>query len=321
MIAGKKRAVIVLCSFNGGRFIDEQIKSIQAQSHQNFDCFIFDDCSKDDTITRIISNTAGDKRFKVIQNSPPSGSASRNFIQALCSINVENKYDYVALCDQDDIWAPKKLEVAIDILITKNYHGYSCAVTPFSATHKPNKCITQSPKTNEFDFLFESAGQGCTYVFTPVIIETLRFLSSNYGEVVSRFHYHDWLVYLCARTCSYRWYFDQNSYLFYRQHNSNEIGGRRSWRGFLFRAEKLISGWYTKQLLIAYTLHKGIKQKDSSLNRTTKISGLDLLRLCYLCIRYGRRSIRDKITIIPFVIFHCLLSEMHKIKIPAKTNI
>ncbi|MDR3021801.1 MAG: glycosyltransferase family 2 protein [Clostridiales bacterium] len=98
---------ILLASYNGEKFIEEQLRSLLAQTEQNFILFVNDDKSTDNTykILQEYSKMYPEKIFAT-QNDTNSGSAKHNFFKLM----TECKSDYVMLCDQDDIWLPDKIE-------------------------------------------------------------------------------------------------------------------------------------------------------------------------------------------------------------------
>lgn len=99
---------IALATYNGERFLREQLDSIFTQSISDFELVICDDCSTDSTFQIISEYQKKDARIKVFQNETNLGF-KRNFekILSLC------KGEYIAFCDQDDIWTTDHLEVLL----------------------------------------------------------------------------------------------------------------------------------------------------------------------------------------------------------------
>lgn len=97
---------VALCTFNGERFLQEQLTSIAAQSRLPDELVVRDDASTDATVS-IIKAFAKDVPFDVrlAQNSETLG-VGNNFASAI----ADCRYDLIALCDQDDVWLPEKLE-------------------------------------------------------------------------------------------------------------------------------------------------------------------------------------------------------------------
>ncbi|SMO58621.1 glycosyltransferase [Solitalea koreensis] len=99
---------IALCSYNGAKFIIDQINSIQLQTYPNLEIIIVDDCSTDNTWNLVTNLAAEDSRIKAYKNEVNIGF-NKNFEKAisLCS------GDYIAISDQDDIWMPIKIDTLV----------------------------------------------------------------------------------------------------------------------------------------------------------------------------------------------------------------
>ena len=96
---------IIMPSYNCGQYVEETIRSVQAQSYQNWEIIFMDDCSTDDTIRKVLSLKEKDPRIKLYQNHVNVGAAvSRN--NAL----REATGRWIAFLDSDDLWDPLKLE-------------------------------------------------------------------------------------------------------------------------------------------------------------------------------------------------------------------
>ena len=114
------RISVAMCTFNGGRYLEQQLESIAEQTQQPCELVVCDDGSTDDTIAIL-------KRFKanapfpvtVVENAVRMGSTS-NFDQAIGMARGE----FIALCDQDDRWLPHKLERLSDCLVENPFPGW-----------------------------------------------------------------------------------------------------------------------------------------------------------------------------------------------------
>ena len=110
---------IIMPSYNCGRYVEETIRSVQAQTYQNWEIIFVDDCSTDDTIRRVSEMREKDARIKLSQNHCNSGAAvSRN--NAL----REAKGRWIAFLDSDDLWKPTKLERQVRFM-EENGHAFS----------------------------------------------------------------------------------------------------------------------------------------------------------------------------------------------------
>lgn len=99
---------VALCTYNGERFLPEQMDSILAQSYKNLEIIIVDDCSTDKTVDIINAYAEKDDRIKLFRNEVNLGF-NKNFEKALSLTSGE----YISISDQDDIWLPQKLEILL----------------------------------------------------------------------------------------------------------------------------------------------------------------------------------------------------------------
>jgi glycosyltransferase involved in cell wall biosynthesis len=96
---------VALCTYNGARFLSEQLESIAAQSTLPHELVICDDCSSDSTV-EIIREFAAGARFPVsLRVNDSRLGSTKNFEKAISLC----QFEIVALCDQDDVWHPQKL--------------------------------------------------------------------------------------------------------------------------------------------------------------------------------------------------------------------
>lgn len=106
---------VIMPAYNVGAYIEESIKSVQAQTYTNWELIIVDDCSTDNTVEEI-NNFLEDKRIRFLRNERNSGAAvSRNYALR------EATGKWIAFLDADDVWLPEKLEKQLDFMIQNNY--------------------------------------------------------------------------------------------------------------------------------------------------------------------------------------------------------
>ena len=113
---------IIMPSYNCGKYVEETICSVQAQTYQNWEIVFVDDCSTDNTIRIVNDLQDKDSRIRLYQNHINSGAAvSRN--NAL----REAKGRWIAFLDSDDLWEPTKLEKQVRFMEENGYKfSYSC---------------------------------------------------------------------------------------------------------------------------------------------------------------------------------------------------
>lgn len=113
---------IALCTYNGERFLADQLRSITNQTYQNLEIIVVDDCSTDKTVDILESAQKSDPRIKIYKNKKNLGFI-KNFEKALRICNG----DFIALSDQDDIWFPQKVQtlrnqIGDNLLIYSSVH-------------------------------------------------------------------------------------------------------------------------------------------------------------------------------------------------------
>ena len=112
---------IIMPSYNTGGYIKNSIESVLAQTYENWELIIVDDCSTDDTDS--IVGQFSDKRIRYLKNEKNSGAAiSRNYALR------EAKGRWIAFLDSDDLWLPEKLEKQIAFM---ENNGYSFSYTDY----------------------------------------------------------------------------------------------------------------------------------------------------------------------------------------------
>lgn len=107
---------IIMPSYNCGEYVEETIRSVQAQTYTNWEIIFVDDCSADDTVRKVQLMQEKDSRIRLFQNKGNMGAAvSRN--HAL----KEAKGSWIAFLDSDDLWEPTKLEKQVRFMEDNGY--------------------------------------------------------------------------------------------------------------------------------------------------------------------------------------------------------
>lgn len=149
---------IIMPSYNTGRFIKETIESVLAQSYQNFELIIVDDCSTDNT-DEVVEKYLTDKRITYIKNDKNSGAAvSRN--RAL----REAKGKWIAFLDSDDLWETQKLEKQIAFMRDNNYHFSYTNYIEIDDKSVPNGRMVTGPKKITKRGMYNYCWMGCLTV-------------------------------------------------------------------------------------------------------------------------------------------------------------
>lgn len=123
MVKCKGKIAILMSTFNGSKFLAEQIESILSQTYDNWNLYIRDDGSTDATDSIIDKYVMSDERIYSYRDDLGNIKTRASFLTMLENIDAE----FYAFCDQDDIWLPNKLEFAISSMIQNSeadlYHS------------------------------------------------------------------------------------------------------------------------------------------------------------------------------------------------------
>jgi rhamnosyltransferase len=289
-----------MTSYNGERWVAAQIDSVLEQQGIDVDLIVSDDGSSDQT-PRILDGLQSAGKLRYTVRRPATGSASQNFFALIDTCPVDD-YAYFAFSDQDDVWDEDKLQRAHLALLSDGSAGYSCAVRATWPDGR-TRTIPQVPFTTPADFLFEGAGQGCTFVMTRDFFLRIREFLPRNRHILTFLAYHDWTIYALARCWNLRWTFDPQACMTYRQHDSNDTGAKTSWRGIARRLSLIRSGWYARQLRAIAELCVAAAPGNSPVAEWLAImdrtDGLrNRFRAASFCCRNGRRAARDNAMLI-----------------------
>lgn len=150
---------IIMPSYNCGQFVEETIRSVQAQTYQNWEIIFMDDCSADDTIRRVSELREKEPRIRLFQNKFNSGAAiSRN--NAL----REAKGRWIAFLDSDDIWEPEKLEKQIKFMEENDYAFSYTGYQEIDSDSNPTGVFVSGPKHVSKQGMYNFCWPGCLTV-------------------------------------------------------------------------------------------------------------------------------------------------------------
>jgi rhamnosyltransferase len=232
-----------MATFNGQKYIREQIRSIICQEDVEVNIFISDDFSSDETLA-IVKETCQDLRVKV--NHPGTGSAANNFLLMMKDLDFMDNYQYIAFSDQDDIWLRQKMKAATDLLVKEGADLYCSNLTKWNVSNDSFSVLKKDFPQKRFDYLFEGGSAGCTYVFTrEFAIDLQKFLFKLDSSTWKGFS-HDWLVYFFARSRNFSVVIDSNSYIHYRLHDTNVHGhlNKLSLATIKEKSKQVFEGYY-----------------------------------------------------------------------------
>ncbi len=291
-----KRVAVLLATYNGEAWLERQLSSILAQVDVDLDIYISDDLSIDGT-ANLINAYKSHPNMVLLPNNGRFGSASANFFRLLRDANF-SQVDYVALCDQDDIWFKDKLNHAITLINQQHVEAYSSNVIAFWPNGR-EKLINKAQYQQHYDYMFESSGPGCTFVLTKSLALTLQDFVIRNKEMCQKVALHDWFIYAYARSNGYKWFIDPMPYMLYRQHDENVVGANVGLKAKLARWKRLRDGWLVEQaLLIANILGYSNALPMQKLVRYNFADRLWLI----LNVAKLRRRLRDRVALVLFLL-------------------
>lgn len=229
----------MLCTYEGEQFLPEQLQSIAAQHHPDWQLFASDDVSVDGTINILADFQRRQAPGRVSLRRGGEQGVVANFLSLACDERIVA--DAYAFCDQDDIWEPDKLGRALAWLGTVEPHipALYCSRTRLIAVD--GREIGFSPLFRRLpsfsNALVQNIAGGNTMVFNRAARDLLIKAGS---EVVVPAH--DWWLYLVVSACGGAIHYDNYPGVRYRQHNDNLVGSNQSWAARAVRARLLLQG-------------------------------------------------------------------------------
>lgn len=299
------KVAILLAVYNGMPWIEEQVQSIFDQQGVNISLFISIDPSSDDSEQWCRALAQKTAQVTVIERGISQQSATQNFFNLIKHVDIST-FDYIGFSDQDDIWQPNKVHKALDALQAGGFDGYSSNVEAFWESGK-RELINKAQKQTRWDHFFEAAGPGCTYLLTNKLMSAIKnrlLLSADLSDTLG---FHDWFCYAFAREFNYRWFIDHNSYMHYRQHDSNVVGVNQGFHAFFKRTKHVLSGEAIKQSKNILAVLASDKRYAAQI--TLPSSHLDYFKLA-LRYRHCRRRFKDQCLFFMF----CAIMSIYKHK-------
>jgi len=236
---------VCLAAFNGVRYLPQQMDSILSQTGVLVTVFASVDSSSDGTEDWFRQLRTTEHRVVLLPCGEKFGGAAPNFFRLLREVDF-SAFDYVAYADQDDIWLPGKLKRATERLIEADADGYSSDVVAFWESGR-STYIKKSYPQQPWDYLFESAGPGCTFVLRRNLALELQAALQQNPKGAQDVGLHDWFTYAFARARNHPWIIDDYASLMYRQHGDNQVGVNAGVSALVWRARKVLSGWGLNQ--------------------------------------------------------------------------
>lgn len=234
---------ILLSTYNGEKFLSQQIDSIIHQTYTDWKLLIRDDGSSDNTVSVIEEYEKKDNRIVFCNKSQIRNiGVIKSFYELVCF----EEADLYFFCDQDDVWLENKLQLCIDEARKRISNIPLMVYTDLQVVNQnlelmnPSMIKTQSHHANTklYQELTENTVTGGTAMFNHAL--------AKLWKVTDNLVMHDWYLALLACSFGELVYIDSPTEL-YRQHDRNVLGAR-TW-------SKRIKGWLKPQELVQKYWH------------------------------------------------------------------
>ena len=229
---------ILMGTYNGEKYLQEQLQSIASQTYTNWNLIVSDDGSTDSTC-KIIEKFAFNYPDKVALHKGPGKGFAANFFNMLQRDDINS--EFYAFCDQDDIWLDDKLESAVMQLTSAPQNEYKLYGSRTKLIDSDGIFIGYSPCfMKEFCFnnaLLQSYAGGNTMVFSHGLKQLFEMLPADL-KIVS----HDWILYIFCSAMNGTVIYDREPKILYRQHGQNLVGSNTGLVSKVTRFKRLFSG-------------------------------------------------------------------------------
>ena len=226
-----KTLIVLVSTYNGEKYLEEQMDSILNQDCERFEKAAFrilvrDDGSSDGT-QAILERYAEQYPERLSWYQGDNIGVIRSFFELL---QRAEEADYYAFADQDDYWMPGKLTRGIEMLQRMEQEGgrelpllYCCRprLVDEQLRNLESEIVRPPVRAAFTNALIENVATGCTEVFNRRLRDMVAERTPEFTVM------HDWWLYLLA-TCFGKMYYDEESFIYYRQHGGNVLGTKTS---------------------------------------------------------------------------------------------
>jgi len=219
---------IILSTYNGARYLPEQLESLLKQTCQTWRLIIRDDGSTDNTV-EIIERYAAQfpERITYIEDRGNLGAC-----QSFAKLLSESKAPYVMFCDQDDVWLSHKIEITLNkMLAMESEHGKTTPIlvhTDLQVVDSNLKVLNASywnyrkidPSRDRLNYLLsQNVVTGCAMMINAALREKVNHIPKESMM-------HDWWLALIAAVFGRIFYISEAT-ISYRQHGKNTLGAKK----------------------------------------------------------------------------------------------
>ncbi len=298
------RIAVLMATYNGMKHLQAQVDSVLQQSQVDVVLFCSDDGSSDGTIEALQELSRLHNNVRLLPKTAGQAGAGGNFYRLVRDLDFTD-FDYVAFADQDDIWNLDKLHRHVQIIRKTGAGAVSSNVLAFWPDGQEH-LLDKSQPQRKYDYLFESAGPGCTFLMSKELVSRLQSVLNNPDFQAGQVTLHDWLSYAVARSMGLKWVIDAKPSIRYRQHGNNVVGANVSLKAKLARLKKMRNGWYREQVFLVTRIAYAQSQSETVQRLLILLEqrgwGRSMKLLPY--IWQGRRSVRERFYLMLVIIFN-----------------
>jgi rhamnosyltransferase len=295
------RVLVLMATYNAGPWLDAQVDSVLAQQGVEVRIVVSDHGSVDDTLARLAARHDTGQPIEILPGVAPGRGSAANFFRLLRDCSLDG-VDYVALCDQDDVWRPGRLRRAVDRMGACGAVGYSSDVLAVWADGRRIP-VRKSQPQRALDYLLEPAGPGCSYVLHHSLAAALRVELNTRPERFEAIRQHDWVIYAYARIHGLQWLIDAYEALEYRQHEGNEVGANVGLGGIWRRWDRATKGTFRREVVQVGKLWPGAHDRMRA--RFERYSLFDQLVIALSALKLRRRP-KDQLALFSMIVLRVL---------------
>ena len=219
------KIAILMATYNGEKYICQQIDSILSQTCKDWELYIHDDGSTDDTIAAVESYVEKYPNKIHLIDGKSTGGAKYNFFYLFGQVEAA----YYMTCDQDDVWLDKKIELTYDKMLTiEDKADVPCLVytelrvvdgelNTIADTMSEYQSLDCHKRTIN-QFILQNSVTGCTMMVNRVLRDKMLRITNIDNTIM-----HDWWAALVAAQFGKTAFIDEPTIL-YRQHGDNSLG-------------------------------------------------------------------------------------------------
>jgi len=225
----RDKVLIMMATYNGSEFLEEQIESIVAQSHQEWELWIRDDGSKDDTIDIVHDFCEKDERIRFISDGCNGAGACGNFSKLMDRAKRESDAMYFSFSDQDDVWDCGKISAQLEKILGLPFSEPALVFSNLCVVDADLRVVNKSfwamekmfpeKDLNLLSILGGNIVTGCTILMNRKALE----LAAPVPDVAIM---HDWWIALKVYLYGKVAYVD-SPLVQYRQHGKNDVGANK----------------------------------------------------------------------------------------------